>query len=234
MTVAHKEKAAQQEAQAKQKAAREAAAAEALKSFKSEIAVNDKSIRKATSYLIKALDHGATQRGAAEAVGKSVSWVNRLVKWAKADYPACGPFSADSKARRERDKAKRVSPPKQPAPGIGHNNPPADKPVEPAAPVTGSAERSIEQVMADSAALADKPIEDTAPATAKSNQINATDIALDGFTVHVLDLIRRTAKHSPKRFAGTAVPGDELLKLGEFLTELGQIKSSETTSKALQ
>ena len=90
MTVAHKEKAAQQEAQAKQKAAREAAAAEALKSFKSEIAVNDKSIRKATSYLIKALDHGATQRGAAEAVGKSVSWVNRLVKWAKADYPAWG------------------------------------------------------------------------------------------------------------------------------------------------
>jgi hypothetical protein len=109
---------------------------------------------------------------------------------------------------------------------------------------TGSPERDIDAVKAAGGALAGEPVDEArkdhpssttdAPAAAKSSAINAADIALEGFTVHVLDLIRRIAKHPAKRFAGTAVPGDELLKLGEFFTELRQIKSSETTSKALQ
>ena len=90
---------------------------------------------------------------------------------------------------------------------------------------------------AETTPVNDQPDHGTAPAaapTAKSSAVNAADTALDGFTVHVLDLIRRIAKHQPKRFAGTAVPGDELQKLGEFFTELGHIKSSEATSKVLQ
>jgi hypothetical protein len=120
-----------------------------------------------------------------------------------------------------------------------------------------SAERPIEQVQAEFAALAGgeevppvagddgaeppsnghvaKPASGAAATNAKSSTkssaVNAADIALEGFTTHVLDLMRRVAKHSAKRFAGTAVGGDELLKLGKFFTELGQLKSGETTSK---
>ena len=128
-----KEKAQQEEAKRKQQAEREAAAEQALIAFKLEIEDNDELIRRATEYLVETLRLGTTQRAAAEAVGKSAAWVNRLVKWAKADYPACGPFSAESKAKRKR----AVQAPEQKPPGIGHNEPPADKPtapVEPTAP----------------------------------------------------------------------------------------------------
>jgi hypothetical protein len=157
-----------EEAKQKQKAEREAAAEHALLLFKIEVEDNDQSIRKATEYLVETLRLGTTQRAAAEVVGKSASWVNRLRKWAKKGYPPCGPFSADGKARRKRDKTKSVLPAKQPATaedkrGIGDNHPPPDEPAaEPARPAA-SAERPVEQVIAASAA----PAEETTPPVAE-------------------------------------------------------------------
>jgi hypothetical protein len=157
-----------EEAKQKQKAEREAAAEHALLLFKIEVEDNDQSIRKATEYLVETLRLGTTQRAAAEVVGKSASWVNRLRKWAKKGYPPCGPFSADGKARRKRDKTKSVLPAKQPATaedkrGIGDNHPPPDEPAaEPARPAA-SAERPVEQVIAASAA----PGEETTPHVAE-------------------------------------------------------------------
>jgi hypothetical protein len=117
---------------------------------------------------------------------------------------------------------------------------------------TGSAERDIDAVKAAGAALAGEfptpaaatetssnghaanteSDADNATSAAKSSAINAADIALDGFTAHVLDLLRRIAKHPAKRFAGTAVKADELLKLGAFFTELGNLKSGDVAPSA--
>jgi hypothetical protein len=150
---------------------------------------------------------------------------------------ADGRTTVEDVRKNEREKKR-----KRRAGKVSGTNPVPDKAPEPKteAPATvsatGSAERSIEQVKADGAALADKSIEETpdqpdhgtAPATAKSSRINADDTALIGFTAHVLDLVRRIGKHPAKRFACTAVGADELLKLGTFFAELGQLKSGES------
>ena len=220
-----KEKAEQQANLAKQKAARETAKAEQA-NFSLEVAENDEGMRSIGEHLLKALHYGATQREVAEVIGKAASWVNRIKKWAETGYAACGPFSADGKARRKRDKAKSVLPAKQP--GIGHNKPPTDPAKQTiiefpengggSQPVLmASAEKPIEEVQAEFAALSGADDGAEAPSnghsakaknTAKSSAVS--DIALDGFTAEVLDLVRPIAKHPPKRFAGTAVPGDEL------------------------
>ena len=165
------------EAKRKQQADREAAAALELELFRLDIAESEESVRTATEHLVEALRLGTSQRAAAEAVKKSVAWVNRLAKWAQAGYPACGPFSAESKAKRKRA-AKSVQAPEQPTAGIGHNHPPADPPAiesgretiefpahQDGSPVfIASAERPIEQVRAEFATLAGEEVPPT-PAT---------------------------------------------------------------------
>ena len=155
-----------------QKAARETAKAEQLEFLKLEVAENDDGMRSIGEHLLKALHYGATQREVAKVIDKAASWVNRVKKWAETGYAACGPFSADGKARRERDKAKSVLPAKQP--GIGHNKPPSNKPA--AAPkgacaksmmfdagsagsqpvFRASAEKPLEQVQTEFTKLADE------------------------------------------------------------------------------
>ena len=151
-----KEQAERDTKAAKQKADRETARAEQLELFKSEIADNDRSMRAATEYLLKAVDLGATQRMAADKVGKSESWVNRLLKWGRGGFKDTGPFSTDAKAKRDRT-AKNIRRLKKSAEaGIGHNNPPSDEPA--AAPVTAArqGERDVEAVKAAGGALADE------------------------------------------------------------------------------
>jgi hypothetical protein len=55
----------------------------------------------------------------------------------------------------------------------------------------------------------------------------ARDVALSDFTARVLDLITRTAKRPPQRFSATAVPVDDLAKLGKFLTDVANFKRSD-------
>jgi hypothetical protein len=59
------------------------------------------SLRGAAEDLAAAVDQGATQREIAKAVGKSVGWVNGLLKWRKCGYPDDTPFGPQSKASRE-------------------------------------------------------------------------------------------------------------------------------------
>jgi hypothetical protein len=130
-----KEQAERDTKAAKQKADRERARAEQLELFKSEIADNDRSMRAATEYLLKAVDLGATQRMAADKVGKSESWVNRLLKWGRGGFKDTGPFSTDAKAKRDRT-AKNI----RRLTGIGDNGPPPDE--SPAAPINASQGRT--------------------------------------------------------------------------------------------
>ena len=44
--------------------------------------------------------HSATQREMAEAVGKSASWVNKLLKWRQSGYKDHSPFGATTKSGR--------------------------------------------------------------------------------------------------------------------------------------
>jgi hypothetical protein len=53
---------------------------------------------------------------------------------------------------------------------------------------------------------------------------------LVGFNSHVMELKRRISKHKVERFAATAVPADDLAKLGKFLTDLAILKESDDTT----
>lgn len=60
------------------------------------------SLRAASDKIAEAENQGATQREIAKAVGKSVGWVNGLLKWRKLGYPSETPFGPSSKASRSR------------------------------------------------------------------------------------------------------------------------------------
>jgi hypothetical protein len=55
------------------------------------------------------------------------------------------------------------------------------------------------------------------------------DKALTDFTSIVMELIRRTANRKPTRFAATAVTADELATLGNYLSDLANLKKSDET-----
>jgi len=55
------------------------------------------------------------------------------------------------------------------------------------------------------------------------------DDAVSKFTDIVLELVRRTDKGKPERFAGTAVRVNDLAKLGQFLIEVANLKKSAVT-----
>jgi len=81
---------------------------------KDAIEAGDQSLHAAAEALALAQeDFKASQREIAEAVGKSVAWVNRLLKWRRLGCVGT-PFGPGSKARRERQKS--VQAPEQPAP----------------------------------------------------------------------------------------------------------------------
>jgi hypothetical protein len=58
------------------------------------------------------------------------------------------------------------------------------------------------------------------------------DEALIDFSARVMELIRRTARREPERFSATAVPADDLGRLGNFLTDLGNLKKSDAAKPA--
>src|SRR4051794_35772324 len=72
--------------------------------FQAKIAVHDgeRSFRAAAEHMARAQALGAKQRQIADAVGKTVGWVNRLLQWRKSEYKDETPFGPQSKASRER------------------------------------------------------------------------------------------------------------------------------------
>lgn len=81
---------------------------------KDAIEAGDQSLHAAAEALALAQeDFKASQREIAEAVGKSVAWVNRLLQWQRQGYVGT-PFGPGSRARRERQKS--VQAPEQRAP----------------------------------------------------------------------------------------------------------------------
>jgi hypothetical protein len=88
--------------------------AELFSRAKDAIAAGDQSLHDAAEALDLAReDFKASQREIADAVGKSVAWVNRLLQWRRQGFVGT-PFGPGSKARRERQK--RVQAPEQRAP----------------------------------------------------------------------------------------------------------------------
>ncbi len=85
-----------------------------LRRAKDAIEAGDQSLHDAAAALALAQqDFKASQREIADAVGKSVAWVNRLLQWQRQGFGGT-PFGPGSKARRERQKS--VQAPEQPAP----------------------------------------------------------------------------------------------------------------------
>jgi hypothetical protein len=82
---------------------------------KNAIASSDRNLRLAAQYLGFAEETGKTQRQMAEGVGKSVGWVNRLLKWRRDGFPGDTPFGPQSAEARER-KQEHVQSPEQPEP----------------------------------------------------------------------------------------------------------------------
>jgi hypothetical protein len=67
---------------------------------KKSIEAGDKAWRDAAEALVKAGMLGATQEEMAEAVGKSQTWVSRLLKWQREGYKEENPFGPTTKAAR--------------------------------------------------------------------------------------------------------------------------------------
>jgi hypothetical protein len=59
------------------------------------------------------------------------------------------------------------------------------------------------------------------------------DQALITFSAIVVDLLRRTAKQRPERFAATSVPADDLARLGKFLTDVASLAKSRPRLNAI-
>ena len=75
--------------------------AELLKRAKAAIEAGEQSLHDAAEALgLAEEDHSATQREMAEAVGKSASWVNKLLKWRRSGYKDHSPFGPTTKSGR--------------------------------------------------------------------------------------------------------------------------------------
>ena len=77
---------------------------ELLSRAKRDIESGEKSIRAAAEDIAAAQSLGATQRQIADAIGKSIAWVNRLLQWRRGGYRDETPFGPGSKAARQRTK----------------------------------------------------------------------------------------------------------------------------------
>jgi len=75
--------------------------AELLSRAKAAIEAGEQSLQEAAEALgLAQEDHSATQREMAEAVGKSASWVNKLLKWRRSGYKDHSPFGPTTKKGR--------------------------------------------------------------------------------------------------------------------------------------
>jgi hypothetical protein len=75
--------------------------AKLLKRAKAAIEAGEQSLQEAAEALgLAEEDHSATQREMAEAVGKSASWVNKLLKWRRSGYKEHSPFGPTTKRGR--------------------------------------------------------------------------------------------------------------------------------------
>jgi hypothetical protein len=75
--------------------------AELLAYAKGALELGERSFREAAEALSRAQDnHGATQREMAKAVGMSIGWVNRLLKWRQAGYKDASPFGPTTRQAR--------------------------------------------------------------------------------------------------------------------------------------
>jgi hypothetical protein len=75
--------------------------AELLKRAKAAIEAGEQSLHDAAEALgLAKEDHSATQREMAEAVGKSASWVNKLLRWRRSGFTDDSPFGPTTKRGR--------------------------------------------------------------------------------------------------------------------------------------
>ncbi len=75
--------------------------AELLERAKAAVERGEQSLHDAAEALgLAEEDHSATQREMAEAVGKSASWVNKLLKWRRSGYKDHSPFGPTTKRGR--------------------------------------------------------------------------------------------------------------------------------------
>jgi hypothetical protein len=82
-------------------AARETTKAEVLSRAKAAIDAGESSLREAAEALALAQkDFNATQREMADAVGRSASWVNRLLKWHRSGFEDYSPFGPTTQTAR--------------------------------------------------------------------------------------------------------------------------------------
>ena len=73
-----------------------------LQIAKRAFASGEVDLRRGAEHVAQAVEKGATQRQAAEGVGKSPAWVNRLLRWRADDYRDDTPFGPEAKSKRER------------------------------------------------------------------------------------------------------------------------------------
>src|SRR6516165_7441092 len=87
--------------------------AELLNRAKAAIEAGEQSLHDAAEALgLAKEDHSATQREMAEAIGKSASWVNKLLKWRRSGYKDHSPFGPTTKRGSVEHAQQRAKPSK--------------------------------------------------------------------------------------------------------------------------
>ncbi len=130
--------------------------ADVLRRAKAAIDAGEKSLRDAAEALALAeTAFNASQREIAEAIGRSASWVNRLLKWHRSGYKEGSPFGPTTQAARVAH-AKRAS---------------MKRTSKPAATTTSAEVKSSEMAANATAASSRTP----SPAVAKRNLMDAID-----------------------------------------------------------
>jgi hypothetical protein len=77
---------------------------ELLQEAKSDIAAGETRLRAAAEKIAAAEKKGATQRKISGDIGKSLGWINALLKWRERGYKDDTPFGSSSRAARQRRK----------------------------------------------------------------------------------------------------------------------------------
>jgi hypothetical protein len=175
--------------------------------------------------------HGATQAEMARAIGRSEAWVSLLLRWRRSAYTGNSPFGPTTKADRLKHAKDRAASGKSRSRKSGNQHPAASTEAptgvvwqptpEPAQEASSGAMLGSPEAPDHSSTVTGEP----KPAEPRSAG-NQRGELLHDFTSAVMGLIRTTKNREAKRFAKTAVPADDLARLGKLLTDLANLKKS--------
>lgn len=166
---------------------------------KAAIEAGERSLHAAAEALgIAHEDHFASQREMAEAIGKSASWVNKLLKWRRAGYKDPSPFGPTTKKGRVEHAQQHIKPRK-------HDASPAITQTDDAAASAEMRKAEYEKLAADATTSTDGGTSTSKDARASAHALDEFKYAVNAYVPKMDDAAKREAAAYFHRKAGVAV-----------------------------